>query len=195
MVDWPATISLIERRKQMNTKFKILLIGAIAVGLYVPITAFAQKSGGGVVGEARMHPGTWGQRTSRSYTRSRPMYRSESPAIVRRESAPPAVAQAPTERRSFSYEPTAPAESRVIESSHGCGGVVVREKPAPETAQRTTDGERRFSYEPSTEPSSAPPVIRTESAPRMQSMRRSRSSDRPVYLLPKSDPRRYSGRL
>jgi len=172
----------------MNAYLKILFFGAAIVGLYFPTTALAQKSAGGVAGEARMHPGTWGeQRSSRSFTRSRPMYRSTAPVIVRTEQAPRAVAQAPTERRSFSYEPAETPEQAGTSSGCGCGNSVRTER-VPETAQRSTQTERRFSYEPSTDTGTEPSV---RSAPRMRSSQPSRSSDRPRYLLPKTDPRKY----
>lgn len=177
----------------MNPYLKALFIVAAVAGLYVPSTALAQKSGGGVVGEARLHPGTWGnQRSSRSGMRSRPMYRNTAPVIVRSERAPQAVAQAPAERRSFSYEPAQQTEmSR--SSGGGCGGSVITEERASATAQRSTETRRSFSYEPSM--SDTRPATRDSySAPRTQS-RSNQSSRRPAYLLPKSDPRRYSGRL
>jgi len=40
----------------MNAYIKMLLMGAAVAGLYAPTTAFAQKSGGGVIGDARLHP-------------------------------------------------------------------------------------------------------------------------------------------
>lgn len=171
-----------ERRNTMNSYFKTLLLLAAIAGLYVPAVAVAQKSAGGVVGEARLHPGTWNnQRSSRSFTGSRPGYRSTAPMIVRTESAPNAVAQAPAERRSYSYEP-----SQQAASGHcGCGSNIATE-PAPATAQRLTETRRSFSYEPSTSESSAAP--QSYSAPRMRS---SQSSRTPKYLLPKTDPNKY----
>jgi hypothetical protein len=114
----------------MKTYLKAMLMTAAVAGLYVPTTAFAQKSAGGVTGEARLHPGTWGnQRASRSYgrsyARSRPMYRSTAPVIVRTERTPDAVAQAPAERRSFSYEPSQRADNSVDRET------VIRSESAP----------------------------------------------------------------
>lgn len=190
-----------ERRKTMNAYLKTLCVAAAVVGLYVPATAFAQKSAGGVIGEARLHPGTWGsQRTSRSYARSRPMVRRTAPVIVRSEPAPVAIAQSPTEQRSFSYEPSQRSQARTYSyepsvqsppiGGSGCGGTVVTE-PAPVTAERTMRTERSFSYEPAIEPATEP-AVRTYSAPRMRS-RSSQSSRRPAYLLPKTDPNKYRG--
>jgi hypothetical protein len=88
----------------MNAQFKKMMMVAAFAALFVPTTAFAQKSGGGVVGGARLSPGSWGnQRSSGSVSRSYQSYRRTTPAIVRIERAPTAVAQVPTERRSFSY--------------------------------------------------------------------------------------------
>jgi hypothetical protein len=157
----------------MNAYFKKLSTAMVFAALLAPTTALAQKSTGGVIGEARLHPGTWNsQRMSQSGIRTRPMIRSATPAIVQAEQAPNAVAQAPTERRSFSYEPSQQGEVRI-----GCC-CTVTSQPAPETAQRSTQTYRSYSYEPSTQ---------SYSAPRM----RSSQSRRPAYLLPKADPNRY----
>ncbi len=169
----------------MKTYFKALLMLAAIAGLFVPTVAVAQKSAGGVVGEARLHPGTWGnQRTSRSGMRSRPMYRSPAPVIVRTEPAPRAVAQAPTEQRSFSYEP-----SQQAETAKPCPDSVTIES-GPDTAQRPTRTYRSFSYEPAIE-AGGEPAVRTYSAPRMRSSRPMRSRATERYLLPKTDPRKY----
>jgi len=178
----------------MKTSLKAMLIVVAIAGLYAPATAVAQKSAGGVVGEARLHPGTWNnQRSSRSGMRSRPMYRSNAPAIVRSETVPRDVAQAPTERRSFSYEPTESAGSaEQPRKNGGCGcGNSVRAEREPMTALPSTRSERSFSYEPSADSNNAEPAVRSYSAPRMRSSQPSRSSERPRYLLPKTDPRKY----
>ena len=155
-------LSLPERRKIMKNYFKTLVLVAAIIGLCIPAVALAQKSAGGVVGEARLHPGTWnGQRSSRSYARSRPMYRSTAPVIVRTEPAPSSVAQAPTERRSYSYEP-----SQRSTVNGGCNGAVIYER-APAAEQRSTETRRSYSYEPSINQSYAAP--RSYSAPRMRS--------------------------
>jgi hypothetical protein len=97
----------------MNTHLKSFLMVAAIVGLVLPGIAVAQKSGGGVVGGARLHPGTWGnQRASRSYTVPRQMYRSTAPVIVRSSPAPKSVANAPTSERRFSYEPAQKVEAK-----------------------------------------------------------------------------------
>ena len=155
-------LSLRERRNTMNSFFKTLMLVTAIIGLCVPAVALAQKSAGGVVGGARLHPGTWNsQRSSRSYARSRPMYRSTAPVIVRTEPTPSSVAQAPTERRSYSYEPS---QRRTVNG--GYNGAVIYER-APAAAQRSTGTRRSYSYEPSINESTAAP--RSYSAPRMRS--------------------------
>ena len=56
-----------------RTKFTLVGMAIISAVLAVGLNnALAQKSGGGVVGEARLHPGTWGnQRASRSIGHAR----------------------------------------------------------------------------------------------------------------------------
>jgi hypothetical protein len=133
----------------MNAYIKMLLVGTAIAGLYAPAAAFAQKSAGGVIGDARLHPGTWsGQGSSRSVVRSQPTYRSAAPETARSESAPTVVAQKPTEQRSYSYEPK--EETKVSAGSCGCGSSA-RTEPAPTTAARSTESGRSFSYEPSTD--------------------------------------------
>lgn len=157
----------------MNTYLKSVLIVAAVAGLYVPTSAFAGKSIGGVTGEARLRPGTWNnQQSARSVVRSRPMYRSTAPAIVRTAPVPSAVAQASAETRRFSYDPALPAEVGTP-----CPDTVTRQVPA--TAQPSARSYRSYSYEPS--------MNNSYSAPRT----RSRSSQTPSYLLPKTDPNKY----
>jgi len=153
----------------MNAYIKMILVGTAIAGLFAPANAFAQKSAGGAIGEARLHPGTWGnQGTSRSATRSRSMYRSTAPETVRTESAPTAVAQKPTEQRSFSYEPKEETKASV----GGCGcGSTVRTESAPTATSRSTESGRSYSYEPSTDSSSSrmrttQPSRRSYSTPR-----------------------------
>lgn len=170
----------------MNSYIKSLLFVAIAAALFVPTTVMGQKSGGGVVGEARLRPGTWNsQSTSRSRARSQSMYRSTSPAIVRSERAPEAVAQIPTERRSFSYDPAQGSRSQPTQSgSYGCGSSV-RTEQAPATAEPSTTTRRSFSYEPSMNQPSG--EQRSYSAPRTQSSR----SSKPRYLGTKEERNNY----
>jgi hypothetical protein len=153
----------------MNTYLKtVLMFGAIA-GLYVPATARADFYDYNYKVGPQL-----GRGSSQSARRSRPMNRSTAPVIVRTELAPNAVAQAPSDERSYSYEPS----QQAVSGGCSCEDNVATEK-APATAQRSTDTGRSFSYEPS--------MSDSYSTPRM----RSRSSDRPTYLLPKGDPNRY----
>lgn len=156
----------------MNVYFKLISIGATVASLYFPAAAFAQRSGGGVVGDARLHPGTWNSRgTSSSMMRSQTTYRSAAPQSVDSGSSPAAVAQNPTEQRSFSYEPkeeTKPSSS----GSCGCGSSGnVQTKPTPSSTATSTESGRSYSYEPSTTSSSSEvkttqPTQRSYSAPR-----------------------------
>jgi hypothetical protein len=160
----------------MNASIKTFLTVIALFGLYSPAAVYAQRSSGGVVGDARLHPGTWSsQGTSRSVARSQPTYRSAAPEIVSSEAAPTAVAQKSTDQRSFSYEPKeeATASKEVTKAkSGGCGnGSTVRTEPTPTTAPRSTESGRSYSYEPST--ASSDSTVRT-----VQPMQRSYSSPR-----------------
>ena len=56
-------------RKKLMLVWMVMISTIITTG---PTIALAQKSAGGVVGEARLHPGTWGnQRSSRSIRHAR----------------------------------------------------------------------------------------------------------------------------
>ena len=170
----------------MNSFIKTLLFVAIAAALFVPTSAMGQKSAGGVVGEARLHPGTWNsQHTSRSRARSQPMYRSTSPVIVRSERVPEVVAQVPTERRSFSYNPAQGSRSESKQSESCCCGSGVKTEKAPATAEPSTSTRRSFSYEPSMNQPSG--EQRSYSAPRTQSSR----SSQPRYLGTKAERNNY----
>lgn len=165
-------VTSISKGEIMNSYFKSLLFVAIAAALFVPTTAMGQKSGGGVVGGDRLRPGTWNsQSTSRSRARSQSMYRSTSPVIVRSERAPEAVAQVPTERRSFSYDPAQGARSESKQSENCCCGSGVRTEQAPATTEPSTSTRRSFSYEPSMNQPSA--TGRSYYAPRTQSSKSS----------------------
>jgi len=149
----------------MNAQVKNLIITGAMAALLIPTTAFAQRSGGGVVGDARLHPGNWGGSTMRSSS----TYRSTASA-VRSESASAAVAQVPTERRSYSYEPAAKdaaaknAAPKKATSPCVHEGSVKSEKSAGE--KKSTDSRRSFSYEPATNEAPAPTA--SYSAPRMR---------------------------
>ena len=114
-----------ERRKKMNPYINKLLFAAIAIAALLTIQVFASSASaaGPSLGfpPGKPYYGSSNQRASRSFTRSRPMYRSTAPVIVRTERAPSAVAQAPTEERRFSYEP-----SQQVEAGTPCPqGVIV----------------------------------------------------------------------
>jgi hypothetical protein len=147
----------------MNRNLKnTLLTAAAATALLLPAMAMAQKSIGGATGEARLHPGTWNQRLTRS--RSGSAYRNSAPVIVRNERAPAAVAEVPTERRNFSYEPSQDGDAEVH---------------TPDTTRRAERTVRSYSYEPAAPSYSAPRGIS--------------QSKRPSYLLQKTDPGKYRG--
>lgn len=165
----------------MTTYFKTLLLTTVVTVLSASTSAMADFRD--------YNQKAWnqpGRTSSRSVARSGRVYRAPAPVIVRTESAPSAVAQAPTTERRFSYEPAAQGET-----SGGCGcGTSVRSEQAPETAERSTETRRSFSYEPSMDSGISQPSVRSYSAPRMPS---SRSSRGPAYLLPKTDPNKYRG--
>lgn len=156
----------------MSTFFqRVFFVTALAT-LIAPSMSLAQKSGGGVIGDARLRPGTWNsQRTTQSRMRSEPQYRTVTPS----QRPPEVVAQAPTERRSYSYEPSkskdAEATTSTQSGSCGCGNSRATEK-AQATTERSTERERSYSYEPSmnessvNEPSATP---RSYAPPRVQS--------------------------
>ena len=187
VLDQLAQFSLLLRKAYpMNSSFKTLLFMAIAVALFLPTIAVGQKSAGGVVGEARLHPGTWSsQHTSRSRGRSQPMYRSTSPVIVRSETAPEAGAQVPTERRSFSYDSAQGSRSEATQSESCCCGSGVKTEQAPATAEPSTSNRRSFSYEPSM--NQPPAAGESYSTPRTQTS----NSSQPRYLGPKADRNNY----
>lgn len=160
----------------MNASIKTLLMVAAVVALYSPVAVYAQKSAGGVVGDARLHPGTWSnQGSSRSMSRSQPMSRSAAPEVAPSESASTAVAQKPTEQRSFSYEPneeTKPSQEVTKANSGGCGcGSSMRAQSTPTTESKPVESGRSYSYEPST--TSTDSTVRT-----VQPTQRSYSSSR-----------------
>ena len=108
----------------MNTHFKNALIVAVVTGLSAAATAMAGDSYLNAGSKAR---GEFGN-TARRTTEFRPIYRAPAPVIVQREAPPSAVAQAPSEQRVFSYEPS---------------------KPSEKSAQGRTRTYRSYSYEPS----------------------------------------------
>lgn len=169
----------------MKALVKTLLLMAAAIGLSGPSAAMADfRDYNQKAWNQFNRPSSRSVARARSYRPSRTIARSRSyrnaPVIVRTEPAPSAVAQAPTERRSFSYEP-----SQQAKAATPCPPGSASTKPAPATAQRST---RSFSYEPSMGSDTGQPIVRSYSAPRMGSSRT------PLYLLPKTDPRKYSAR-
>jgi hypothetical protein len=102
----------------MNVR-KLLMMAVVAVPLGLPTTAAAQESFRDAGSKMR---GEFGVSPRRMARRARPVYRAPAPVIVAEPA--PAVAQAPTDRRTYSYE------------------------PAPTTAQRGTRTYRSYSYEP-----------------------------------------------
>jgi hypothetical protein len=112
--------------------------------------------------------------------RSGSSYRSSPSVVTRTEQSAPSVAQTPTERRSFSYDP-AENTSSSARSSNPCNRSSVRtEKVAPKAtqkrenssvpsnvpsgAERKTESRRSFSYDPNQ--SASPAVEQSYSAPR-----------------------------
>ena len=162
-----------ERRRIMNTFLKTWLLLAVAGGFFASEAAMAKPSY--LDGSAKAR-GDYGKTSSSTSRQSRPcgVYRS-APATVRPESSSDAAAQAPTQERSFSYEP-----SQQQQSSSGCGCNTTTEQ-APATTRRSTQTYRSYSYEPSM----------GSSPRRMQSSRAQRSSRTPSYLLQKTDPGKY----
>ncbi len=83
----------------MYSFFKSLMMAAAIVGLFATATVRADFRD--------YNSKAWAQHgRSSSGMMRRSQYRASAPVIVRSEQAPPAVAQTPSERRSFSYEPS-----------------------------------------------------------------------------------------
>lgn len=117
----------------------------------------------------------------RSYAYRAPSVRS-APAIAAAQ--PQAVAQAPTEARRFSYEPSTAAASTV---------------PCPEATASApvVDGARRFSYEPTPEATAAPTTAPATQAYSPRANYSGRSGSRASiesWDLQKTDPRKYAAR-
>jgi hypothetical protein len=137
----------------MTTCFKHGLLAPFAVGLAIVASgnAMAQSY---LDGSAKMR-GDYGQMSRRVIT-SRPAY----------------TATAPSQTRSFSYEPSqaAPAPAPAT-SGYGGGNVASSATAAPApTAQKDAGTVRSFSYEPSMRANSAPPA----------------RAQTPLYLVPKT---------
>lgn len=102
-----------------------------------------------------------------------PMYRYSAPVVVQTPVAPPAVAQAPQQRRSYSVEPAPQPQA-----APPCPHHQAQAPPAPQQGAQTY---RRYSVEPGM---AAPAYVPYYGAPRGNRV--------PSYMLSKTDPRRYS---
>jgi hypothetical protein len=145
----------------MNMRFKVLMTATVVI--YGTANAFAGPSYLDAGSKAR---GEFGN-TSRMDSRS--MYRAPSPMIMQRNDA---IAQAPSARRSFSYEPS----QGVVDSKNGDSK---KSNPSAGTAQREIRTYRSFSYEPNNESSG---TVRNRSGSRT-----------PIYALPRTDGRKLGG--
>lgn len=125
----------------MNRYFKTMLSLTAIFGLSIASSANADSRG---YNYKAWNPGYHASSRSTGNMRS---YRSTAPSVVHSESTPTDVAQAPTERRSYSYEPAQSANS-----SSGCGSAYSEQAPA--TTQGSSGTNRSFSYEPSMDSSS-----------------------------------------
>jgi hypothetical protein len=152
----------------MSTLKKVSVLIAVAVAMSAT-TAFAQRDAGAKM-SGQFGTGFYaGSTPTYGWT---PRYVAPTPAITR--TAPltqePQVAQVPTDRRSFSLEPSA-----VVPANSGCVA------PSAAVAQAGPTIRRSYSYEPT-------PVY-TYRAPAY----RRGGAQTPSYLLPKTDPRKYGG--
>ena len=124
--------------------------------------------------------------TQQSTARSQPMYRRSAPMthsapmIVQSRSAmvapAPAVAQAPSEARRFSYDP-----ATATLTTTAC---------PPSTT--TVDSGRRFSYAPESMGAVSSPGVYSSGPGYSRSRTGAAHVDR--WALPKTDPRKYNGR-
>jgi hypothetical protein len=81
--------------------------------------------------------------SSKAHSTSR-SFRSNAPVIVRSETAPTEVAQAPTQDRTYSYEPSQQSDSSSGCAKNGDNGQSSKVAEQPATTQRS------YSYEPAT---------------------------------------------
>jgi hypothetical protein len=139
------------------------LLVALAATLVLPIAA--ATAGGIADAGAKLRGDFSGRGISRSQSNNAPMIVRSAPA--------PTVAQTPTERRSFSVEPSQPAMKTPCTPY-----VVPQPAPAPGTAQQAPQTTRRYSVEPTPQPAFQAPTTRTRSSP-------------PNFTLPKTDSRRF----
>ncbi len=103
--------STTRKAETMKTSWNRVHLAATVALMLIPSMALAQKSAGGVTGEARLHPGTWRHLSSNSinYTTDQNYYYgnyNNAAPVMSTESAPAELAQAPDDQRRFSYEPS-----------------------------------------------------------------------------------------
>lgn len=162
-----------------NTFASLALLGLLVT------SAAAAPAIGPAKARGDYRPGAWQVQRSGSYDRS--YSRSAVPAgtVQHAYTAPtapaPAVAQAPSEVRRFSYAPQTSA----------AGATPVVANPCPQVAP--SESGRRYSYAPAPEVHSAPAVDAYQ--PHYGTSGRVRSGgSRELWALPKTDPRKYSSR-
>ncbi|MCA9099974.1 MAG: hypothetical protein R3C10_09785 [Pirellulales bacterium] len=151
----------------MSTLLKTITLASTVLGLMVASSARADFRD--------YNNKAWAQ-VSRHHT-AQPTMRVYRQAPVVENAAPAVVAQAPSQQRSFSYEPSEAT------TSGQCGSADAQpsQDAAAETAQAPTET-RSFSYEPS----AGTAVMRTGRSV-------SRQSTTPRYLLQKTNPHKYLG--
>ncbi len=147
----------------MNTCFKNSLMAAVVTGLSIA-----------AIGSA----------TAQSYLDGSSKMRGDYGQMMRSQSQPMYRATAPTQQRSFSYEP-APVTAQPSQPANGnmeSGKTDASNQPASpqgSVAQRNTQTYRAYSYEPNAGTSNG--------------MMRNRSGSTPLWALPKSDSRKFGG--
>jgi hypothetical protein len=119
----------------MSTKFKTLLSLAAVAAFFVSAAALADFRDYNDKAWNSIYKREHSVATARSN-------RVAAPVIMRSQTAPTEVAQAPAKERAYSYEPSTDASA-----STPCGG---KATSAPNTAQKATSSNRSFSYEPAT---------------------------------------------
>jgi hypothetical protein len=171
--------------------FKSTLFALAVASLLASATYAAAPSVGTAKARGDYRPGAWSaQRSSgfRSYAYRAPTYRRYSPATIQAAPAP-AVAQAPSEVRRYSYAP----QGATVTTNGATSS------PCPATAA-PVDPNRRFSYAPaptaaaSPAPSGARPYVPTYSGRAGYSRSPNRSTARNLWALPKTDPRKFNAR-
>ena len=166
---------------------KNLLSTLMALGLIGISTAQA----GPVIGTAKArgdYSPNWGQsrsyssRGGSSYRYAMPAVRTAPPAQYRQAAPPAEVAQATTEGRRYSYQPTVPAAPSAS-------------APCVAVAPADPDPTRRYSYEPAPTAEPAPAQAHRQPSYGYGGVSSSRSrGGRDLWALPKTDPRKYSSR-